>query len=397
MRWWIGRIDGAAARWAKGANVSNGASIAVIGATGAVGREMLAVLEQRRFAHREIRLLASVRSAGQHILYRGERHEVKALSHGALKGLNLALLSAGSGPSKEFAPALIAAGTHVVDNSSAFRMDAACHLIVPEVNGGALRAAAEAARAGGQTGGQAGIGKGVLCAVPNCSAIIMLVALNPLREAFGIKRIVVSTYQAASGAGAQAMEELRAQSREALDGKLPGQLTRRVFDEPYAFNLFSHNAGVDAASGYNGEELKVIAESRRIWNDTSVLISPTCVRVPTMRAHAESINVTLAGPATEREVRGALAAGAGVRVVDDRVNNAFPTPLKATGGDEVLVGRIRPDIARLHEMHGADFNAASCSGALSCDRWELFVAGDQLRTGAALTAVKIAELLTAAG
>lgn len=364
-----------------------GPSIAVVGATGAVGREMLAVLEQRRFAHGELRLLASPRSAGQRILYRNEPHEVRPLTHDNLKGLRVALFSAGSGPSKEFAPSLIRAGTHVVDNSSAFRMDPACHLIVPEVNGALLGSARGGAGAGGGAG-RAG-GRGVLCAVPNCSAIIMLVALNPLRAAFGITRIVVSTYQAASGAGAQAMEELRTQTREALNGKPPESLTRRVFPEPYAFNLFSHNAAVDPASGYNGEELKMVAESRRIWNDPAVLISPTCVRVPTMRAHAESINVALAGPATERDVRAALASAPGVRVVDDREANAFPTPLKASGGDEVLVGRIRPDIARVHELHGP---GAVATADVRCDQWSLFVAGDQLRSGAALTAVKIAEL-----
>ncbi|MFN0012716.1 MAG: aspartate-semialdehyde dehydrogenase [Phycisphaerales bacterium] len=361
--------------------MSHHPSIAVVGATGAVGREMLAVLEQRRFPHSSIRLLASPRSAGQKITYRGEAHLVLPLTAENLRGVDLALFSAGSGPSKEFAPGLVAAGASVVDNSSAFRADPTCHLIVPEVNGGTL-AGALAARAK----------QGLLCAVPNCSAIIMLVALNPLREAFGITRIVVSTYQAASGAGAQAMDELRAQSHEALAGKSPEQLTRRVFPEPYAFNLFSHNAAVDPATGYNGEELKMISEARRIWNDPApgVLISPTCIRVPTMRAHAESINVTLRRAATEREVREVLSKGAGVRIVDDRAANAFPTPLKATGGDDVLVGRIRPDIARVHELHGP---AATVTPDTRCDQWSLFVAGDQLRTGAALTAVKIAELL----
>ncbi len=357
--------------------------LAVVGATGAVGREMLAVLEERRFPHGEVRLLASARSAGQRVRYRGEGREVRPLTREALRGVDVALFSAGSGPSKECAPGLVAAGACVVDNSSAFRADPACQLIVPEVNGDLVRGA----------GGGGGGGRGVLCAVPNCSAIIMLVALNPLRRAFGVRQVSVSTYQAASGAGAQAMDELRAQTHEALGGTPAGELTRRVFSEPYAFNLFSHNATVDAATGCNGEELKMISESRRIWDDPGVLISPTCIRVPTMRAHAESITVSLGRPATEREVRAAYAgagAAAGVRVVDDRAANAFPTPLKATGGDEVLVGRIRPDPARVHELHGPD---AMMGPDTACDRWCLFVAGDQLRTGAALTAVKIAELL----
>lgn len=351
-----------------------GLTLAVVGATGAVGQEMLRVLEQRRFPHGVIRMLASPRSAGKTLRYRGGDVAIEPLVEGWHRGVDLALMSAGSGPSKQFAKAAVAAGVNVVDNSSAFRADPACHLIVPEVNGATLPR-----------------GRGaVLAAVPNCSAIIMLVALNPLRQAFGVRHINVSTYQAASGAGAQAMEELRTQSREALEGRDPEAWTRSVFSEPYAFNLFSHNAAVDPESGYNGEELKMISESRRIWNDPAVLVSPTCVRVPTMRAHAESITVTLGRPAAEREVRAALVGGASVRLVDDRAGNDFPTPIKAQGGDEVLVGRVRADVARIHELHGP---GATITPETPCDRWSLFVAGDQLRTGAALTAVKIAELI----
>jgi aspartate-semialdehyde dehydrogenase len=355
-------------------------NIAVVGATGAVGREMLAILEQRRFAHGSIRLFASPRSAGQSITYRGEPIKLEPLAEGWHRGIDLALLSAGSGPSKQFAPAAVAAGVKIVDNSSAFRADPACHLIVPEVNGHTLPR--------GSGGGA--VARGVLCAVPNCSAIIMLVALNPLRKAFGVSRVSVATYQAASGAGAAAMDELREQSRESLGGTPVEGLTRKVFAEPYAFNLFSHNAAIDDATGYNGEELKMISETRRIWDDPAVLVSPTCVRVPTMRAHAEAITVTLKRAATEREVRAALALGESVRLVDDRAGNRFPTPLKASGGDEVLVGRIRPDLARVQELHGPE---ATPGAETACDQWSLFVAGDQLRTGAALTAVKIAELL----
>lgn len=358
----------------EGQSMSNATTIAVVGATGAVGIEILRVLEQREFPHGAIRLLASPRSAGKTLRYRGAEVAIEPLVDGWHRGVNLALMSAGSGPSKQFAKAAVAAGVNVVDNSSAFRADPECHLIVPEVNGATLPRGSGA----------------VLAAVPNCSAIIMLVALNPLREAFGVRHINVSTYQAASGAGAQAMEELRTQSREALEGRDPLAWTRSVFNEPYAFNLFSHNAGIDAETGYNGEELKMISESRRIWDDPALLVSPTCVRVPTMRAHAESITVTLGRAATEREVRTALERGASVRLVDDRASNGFPTPLKAQGGDEVLVGRVRADIARIHELHGP---GAVVTEQTPCDRWSLFVAGDQLRTGAALTAVKIAELM----
>jgi aspartate-semialdehyde dehydrogenase len=301
--------------------------------------------------------------------------KIEALADGCLKGTDLALFSAGSGVSKQLAKRVVAEGTTVVDNSSAFRADPECLLIVPEVNADAIPARGPAGR------------KALLCAVPNCSAIIMLVALNPLRRAFGVERIVVSTYQAASGAGAAAMAELEQQARDVLAERA---VTAKVFPEPYAFNLFSHNAAVDAATGYNGEELKMVSETRRIWNDPRVLVSPTCVRVPVMRAHCESINVTLERPATERQVREALAGGESLRVMDDREKNAFPTPLKASGGDEVLVGRIRPDLSRVHELHGPE---AVLGPEVACDRWELFVAGDQLRTGAALTAVKIAELV----
>lgn len=349
-------------------------TLAVVGATGAVGQEMLRVLEQRRFPHGAIRLFASPRSAGKTLRYRGQDVRIEPLDDGWHRGVGLALMSAGSGPSKKYAKDAVADGVSVVDNSSAFRAHPACHLIVPEVNAHTLPTD----------------GKPVLAAVPNCSAIIMLVALNPLREAFGVSHVSVSTYQAASGAGAQAMDELRAQTLLALEGTPPERWPRTVFNEPYAFNLFSHNAGVDAASGYNGEELKMISETRRIWDDPGVLISPTCVRVPTMRAHAESVTVTMKTPVTEAQVRRALDAGAGVRVIDDRAANVFPTPLKATGGDQVLVGRIRPDLARVHELHGRE---ATLSPDTPCDRWSLFIAGDQLRTGAALTAVKIAELI----
>ncbi|MGD9689417.1 MAG: aspartate-semialdehyde dehydrogenase [Phycisphaerales bacterium] len=354
-------------------------SIAVVGATGAVGREMLEVLSQRRFPHASIRLFGSERSAGTSITYRGEQVRVEALREGMLRGPGIALFSAGSAISKLHAPAAVAQGMFVVDNSSAFRAEPSCPLIVPEVNPDDLGSRAE---------GAAPLAP-MIAAVPNCSAIIMLVALNPLRLAFGVKRIVVSTYQAASGAGAAAMEELLTQSRDVLAGR---PAVPRVFTEPYAFNLFSHNAAVDPASGYNGEELKVISESRRIWHDAGLLISPTCVRVPVLRAHCESINVTLSRAATRAEITAALSAAPSLRLVDDRERNAFPTPLKASGGDDVLVGRLRPDLSRVHELLGPDVTPTA---ETPCDRWELFVAGDQLRTGAALTAVKIAELMLA--
>ncbi len=349
-------------------------TIAVAGATGAVGREMLDILEQRRFPHASIRLLASERSAGQTIRYRGEPHTVRALSAESLKGVDIALFSAGSGISKQFCRDAAKHGCTTVDNSSAFRMDADIPLVVPEVNPEAL------ASPSGKPAMKNPDGTGRIIANPNCTAIIMLMALTPLRRAFGVERIVVSTYQAASGAGAKGIDELERMTRADLAGE-PNGGKPQFFHEPYAFNLFSHNTAIDPGTGLNGEELKVIAETRKIWNDPSVLVSPTCVRVPVRRAHAESINVTLKKPATLQQVREAIGRFPGVTIIDDRERNLFPTPLKASGKDDVLVGRIRPDPSR------ASSHDAPTVG------FDLFVCGDQLRKGAALNAVQIAEML----
>jgi aspartate-semialdehyde dehydrogenase len=353
-------------------------TVAVAGATGAVGREMLAVLEDYKFPHADIRVLASSRSVGQTIPYRGSQLTVRELTADNLKGVDIALFSAGSGPAKQFAPAAVANGTIVIDNSSAFRMDHDVALTVPEVNPESVRplvqqwgASLDARRAGRATG------RGGIVANPNCSAIIMLVALNPLRAAFGIERVIVSTYQAASGAGAKGMDELEAQTREVLAGRAA---VPQFFHEPYAFNLFSHNTAIDPESGMNVEEKKMIEESRKIWNDREVGISPTCIRVPVMRAHAESIHVRLKRPASVADVRAALEHAPGVKLVDDRANNRFPTPLKASGGDDVLVGRVRPD------------PSAAPTGRDTYTDFKLFVAGDQLRKGAAQNAVQIAQM-----
>lgn len=351
-----------------------GPSIAVVGATGAVGREVLAVLEERGFPHGELRLLASERSAGVRLPYRGSTVEVTPLRDGALRGMALALFSAGASVSRAHAPLAARDGCVVVDNSSAFRMDPGVPLVVPEANAEALAGVA--------------LGRGGIVANPNCSAIIMIVALTPLRRAFGVRRVVVSTYQAASGAGAQAMAELEAQTRAALAGE---RRPHAVFHEPYAFNLFSHNAGVDPRTGRNGEEEKMIAETRRIWNDPAVGIAPTCVRVPVMRAHAEAIGVELERPATVEQVRSVLADAPGVRLVDDRAANSFPTPLKAAGTDDVLVGRVRVDPSLAPAGADADLDRTPARG------FQFFACGDQLRKGAALNAVQIAEIVANAG
>lgn len=339
--------------------VNTAPNVAIVGATGAVGREFLAVLEKRDFPVGNLRLLASHRSAGRTLDFRGHRFAVEALTESSFASMDLALFSASGSISKTFAPIASAAGCTVVDNSSAFRMDPDTPLVVPEVNPEAVA--------------DMGVGKGGIVANPNCSTIIMLVPVTPLRAAAGLKRLVVSTYQAASGAGAAAMEELQQQTREVLAGDPP---TCEVFDRQYAFNLFSHNSPI-GDDGYNTEEVKMVRESRRIWNDPDVRITATCVRVPVMRAHAESINLEFASPLSEGDARAVLASAPGVHLIDDRAANQFPTPLEASGQDDVLVGRIRQDISREGEQTGLD----------------LFVCGDQLLKGAALNAVQIAELL----
>jgi aspartate-semialdehyde dehydrogenase len=344
-------------------------SIAVVGATGAVGREMLAVLEQRKFKHGPIKLLASPRSAGTTLPYRGQEVKVEALTDQSLKGVRIALFSAGSSISKQFGPSAAAHGCVVVDNSSAFRMDPKVALVIPEVNPHHMP--------------KLSADQGAIIANPNCSTIIALVALTPLHKAFGIERFVASTYQAASGAGAQGMDELILQTRETLSEK---PLTQKVFHEPYAFNLFSHNSAVDPVTGLNVEEQKMISETHKMWGDTSVRISATCVRVPVLRAHCEAINITLRKPTTLAELRKALENQPGLRIVDDRAKNLFPTPAKASGGDDVLVGRLRADPSQLPAGVGPDGLTRG---------FDLFVAGDQLRKGAAQNAVQIAEMIGA--
>lgn len=251
-------------------------------------------------------------------------------------------------------------GTIVVDNSSAFRMDENVPLVIPEVNPDAMK------------GIKVGTGKGALIANPNCSTIICLMAATPLHRRAKVLRMVVSTYQAASGAGAAAMEELELQTREVLDGKPP---TCQIFKQQYAFNLFSHNAPV-LENGYNEEEMKLVKETRKIWNDMDVKVTATCIRVPVMRAHAESINLQFEDSLDEDTARDILKNAPGVVVIDDRVSNHFPTPLEVSNKDDVAVGRIRRDVSQ-EGNNGLD----------------IFVCGDQIRKGAALNAVQIAEML----
>lgn len=341
-------------------------TVAIVGATGAVGQEFLRVLEQRQFPMGELRLLASARSAGKTAQYKGESLTIQELTADSFEGVDIALFSAGGSISKQYAQAAVDAGAVVVDNSSAFRMTDGVPLVVPEVNPEAIAAANIGLRQDQVPG---------IIANPNCSTIIMLLAVNPIHQAVGVKRLVVSTYQAASGAGAAAMAELEQQTREVLEGKAP---TCDIFPQQYAFNLFSHNSPMKP-NGYNEEELKMVHETHKIWgqsHDKQTPITATCVRVPVMRAHAESINLTLDQPLTEDQARELLANAPGVSLIDDRDNNRFPTPLDASHVDDVFVGRIRRDISQA-EGYGLD----------------LFVCGDQVRKGAALNAVQIAELV----
>ena len=326
--------------------------VAIAGATGAVGTEFLRLLESREFPLESLCLLASERSAGRCLAFRGRANNVELLTERSFRGIDIAFFSAGGSRSREFAPAAVSAGALVIDNSSACRMDPDVPLVIPEINPEDILAH-----------------KGII-ANPNCSTIVLLMVIAPLRQLAPIRRIVASTYQAASGAGAMAMQELLDQTHEALHDR---PIQPRVFPHPIAFNLFSHNTRIDD-TGYNEEERKMITESRKILHDPVLKITATCVRVPVARAHSESVNIEFeAGRRPSLEaVRNALDKFPGVVVVDDRDKNHFPMPIEASGRDEVLVGRLRNDLS-------------------NDDAIELFLSGDQILKGAALNAIQIAE------
>jgi aspartate-semialdehyde dehydrogenase len=330
-------------------------AVAIVGATGAVGVELIRCLEQRRFPLKELRLFASARSAGKTRMFRGEALQVEELTEDSFDGIGIGLFSAGGATSKRFAPAAVKAGTIVVDNSSAFRMDPQVPLVVPEINSGAIAQH-----------------QGII-ANPNCSAIISITPLWPIHQKNRIRRLIISTYQAASGAGAAAMEELRESTRAWLDGR---SFEPKVLPHPYAFNAFSHNTSIDPVTLHNEEETKVINETRKIFGDAELAIGITCVRIPVLRAHCVSVTFECEKPISPTEVREILLQAPGVRVVDDIERNYFPMPVDATGGDDILVGRIRRDLS--------DATGRSIS---------IFSAGDQLLKGAALNAVQIAEKL----
>lgn len=332
--------------------MSKDVSVAILGATGAVGQELLELLAERQFPVKRLKLLASPRSAGSRIIFNNQKITVEAVNEKSFTDVDIVLASAGGSISQAWAKKAVESGAVFIDNSSAFRMDDGVPLIIPEIN------PEVAAKHQG------------IIANPNCTTILMGVAIYPLHQVQPIKRIVVSTYQSASGAGARAMAEAQTQARDILDGKQP---KAEVLPYPIAFNLFPHNSPLND-QGYCEEEMKMVNETRKIFGAPELKITATCVRVPILRAHSEAINLEFAHPFAVAKARELLATAPGVKVVEDWKSNYFPMPIDATGQDPVLVGRIRQDISQ------------DCG-------LELWLCGDQIRKGAALNAIQIAELL----
>ena len=333
--------------------MSKSPNVAIVGATGAVGEEMRLCLEERNFPLESLTLLASARSAGKKMSFRGETITVKELTHDSFEGIDIALFSAGGGISLTYGPSAAAAGCVVIDNSSAFRMDPEVPLVVPEINPEAAKNAPKK-----------------IIANPNCSTIIALMGLAPLHEAFGLRSIIASTYQAVSGSGAQGIVELEDQMKAIAAGQ-PVEL--KVYPRQIAFNVIPQ---VDSFTdnGYTKEELKMLNEGRKILGLDELKVSCTCVRVPVFRSHSISITAQFEKPVDVEAAKAAYEGRAGVKVMDDPENGVFPVPLDTTGKDDCLVGRIRKNLV---------FDNAL----------DLWVVGDQVRKGAALNAVQIAELL----
>ena len=334
--------------------MSKAYNVAVAGATGAVGREMIKTLEKRNFPVKNLKLLASSRSAGKKLTFKGTDITVEELTADSFRGVDIALFSAGGDISKQFRPAVVEAGAVMIDNSSAFRMEDDVPLVVPEVNPEDIK-----------------WHKGVI-ANPNCTTIIMLVAVAPLHRAKKLKRLVAATYQAASGAGAKGMDELLVQTRQLLNGEA---IAPKAFAHRIGFNLIPH-IDVFYDNGYTKEELKMVNESRKMLHYPELMVTCTCVRVPILRAHSEALNMEFEEDVTPEEVRAILAKAPGITLVDDPANKRYPMPIDASEQYNVLAGRIRQDLSR-HDKKGID----------------MFVSGDQVLKGAALNAVQIAELL----
>lgn len=330
--------------------------VAILGATGAVGTELIALLADRNFPLADLRLLASPRSQGQVVEFQGEKLTIEPVTEGCFENVDIVLASAGGSISKTWLPKAVAAGAVVIDNSSAFRMDPLVPLVIPEINPQAAQHH-----------------QGII-ANPNCSTILMNMAVYPLHQVQPVQRIVVATYQSASGAGARAMAEVQTQAQAILDGN-PAQ--PEIFPYPLAFNLFPHNSPLNS-EGYCEEEVKMVKETQKIFGVPDLRITATCIRVPVLRAHSEAVNLEFASPFPVEQARDLIAKAPGVKLVEDWEKNYFPMPLEASGKDEVLVGRIRQDISHPCGL-------------------ELWLSGDQIRKGAALNAVQIAELLVNKG
>lgn len=332
--------------------MARGYNVAVVGATGAVGKEMLKVLEQRNFPVRNLRALASERSEGKMLEFAGESLKVERLTTSSFEGIEIALFSAGASVSREFSPIAAKRGAVVVDNSKAFRMDKNTPLVVPEVNPHALRSH-----------------KGII-ANPNCSTIQLVVAINPIHQRVKIKKLVVSTYQAVSGTGKEAIRELTEQSKQLLSRQ---KITKKVYPHQIAFNLLPH-IGDFLPNGYTEEEMKLVNETRKIMEDESIAITATCVRVPVFNSHSEAVTLETEEKISVEKVRKILSRAPGVIVEDSPGQEIYPLPIKAAGRDEVFVGRIREDLSSPNGIN-------------------MWIVADNLRKGAALNAVQIAELL----
>ncbi len=329
-------------------------NVAVVGATGAVGTEMLRILEERDFPVKELKLLASGRSAGTKLEFRGKKIKVEELKKDSFKGIDVALFSPGASVSAIYAPIAAQAGAVVIDNTSQFRMDKDVPLVVPEVNPHAIAQYKK---------------KGII-ANPNCSTIQMVVALKPIHDVAKIKRVVVSTYQATSGAGREAMEELAKQTADLLSGR---DIEPSIFPYQIAFNLIPQ-IDVFLDNGYTKEEMKMINETKKIMEDDSIKVTATTVRVPVFFSHSESVNIETAKKITADEVRKILKKAPGVEVLDDPSNKAYPMPFDAAGCDETFVGRIREDESIKNGIN-------------------MWIVSDNIRKGAALNAVQIAEIV----
>jgi len=332
--------------------LSRGYNVAIAGATGAVGEEMLKILEERNFPVRNLRLLASERSEGKKLQFGEEKLKVEKLTFSSFKGIEIALFSAGAPISREFSPIAARQGTVVIDNSSAFRMDNEVPLVVPEVNPDALRSH-----------------KGII-ANPNCSTIQLVVVLNPLHNFTRIKRVIISTYQAVSGTGREAIEELKEQIHQWVYGE---KIIQKVYPYQIAFNVLPH-IGEFSSYGYTEEEWKLVNETRKIMEDERIGVTATCVRVPVFNSHSEVVTLETEKKIEIEKVREILSNSPGIVVRDNLKDNIYPLPLMCAGKDEVFVGRIREDI--------------------SIDRGiNLWIVADNLRKGAALNAIQITELL----